>query len=276
MSTPNIQNESTWKYAGLGFARAVGGLLIEQPLFVCKIKAQKSPHLSCIDVIANTYHSKEGSKFYGGFLPSLKHNGLKEAGRWSFLKFSHDFWSLHFPGELAPKIAVAISIAAFETGLLPLNRLVTAKVNEGGYRSFYERRWKKDGIHSLYAGARLAFVNRLVTWTSFMTSDHVIKSQIRQLDPTQKHYYAGKIFSIFMTAFFMSVFGLPFDYAKLHIQMDKTNALGKMSIPEVMRTLGNRHGYRAMYAGAIFDLSHRVVHVGLCGPILNRIMPSKA
>lgn len=255
--------------------RCIAGFPFEHPLEVAKIKNQGLPFNTASQVIKCIYLQRGFKGFYDGALPNLGKRCFKESYRWPAVALFHSFWDYILPEKAklegaGTKLATAGCIAGIETFIvLPLERLVVSKVNEEGYINFFKRQFSKEGIPSLYHGVTAAFFRHLIVWSTFMITNHYVKREFKRLDPNQQHPIFGLIIANLVIAANLTILGLPMDFIKTQVQMNKE--LQKMRIHQVMMTLLKKNGIRGFYAGAIFTFLHTNIHALLAGTLLDRI-----
>lgn len=273
-----IKKNDSLDYALFGILRSFAGHLFEHPCDVHRARAQSLPHFTSYQVFQEIYKNKGFKGWMDGFIPNFKKRAIKEAARWPLVNTLFPIWKKRLDGELAPKLATGASVAAAETILLPLDRLMVAKVNEKGYRYFYENQIKHENLRtslsSLYRGANAVLCNRLFGWMAFLFSDSLVKHQLKKWDPDSKHPILGKMLFIGVTAGNLSLFALPFDFMKTRIQMDKSNHLKNLRLNNLIKTLYRAHGIKGFYSGAIFDMTHRSIHVFLTAALFEKITTS--
>lgn len=277
MSSQNTNNDSI-QYAFLGACRGIAGHFFEHPFDVHKVRAQKSPHLSSSMVISEIYRTRGLKGCLDGFVPNLKKRAIKETYRWSLIKPSNSFWQKRVGSGLPSDIATAFSVAGFETLLLPLDRLLVAKVNEEGYRVFYATHIKnaspQAAFSSLYRGWHVVLGNRIAAWGTFVTARHFSKKLVTRWDKDQRHPWLSKAFSTGLTAASLSLGALPFDFMKTRLQIDKSNTLQQMKLFTLVKTLYRQHGLKGFYSGMAFDMGHRYIHVFLTGALFDKVVSS--
>jgi hypothetical protein len=265
-------------FAFLGVLRCMVAFPVEQPLEVIKLKNQALPQLTSMQVIKSIYAENRLKGFFHGAIPNLAKRSIKEAYRWPAIAFFHSFWSSVLPDfarldGAGAKIATAITIAGGEACiLLPFERFLVTKVNENGYRAFYEKNFQKNGISSLYPGMFTAFLRQTVSLGVFMTLNHFVKREIHYMDPEQKHPIVGFVVGTAIIAGGLTLC-LPLDFTKTHIQMH--TEFQKMRVDQVARALLKKYGAAKGYAGKGPAFLHTLVHAFLGGALLDKITQPK-
>jgi Mitochondrial carrier protein len=268
-------DSDTLTWAALGAFRSVVAFPIEHTLEVCRAKNQYLPQQSSLKIISLIFKEKGVRGFIDGALPNLARRFFKETYRWPTIAYLHSLWSFHFPKHLkfdglGPQLATALCIAAIETfGVLPLERLFLAKVNEEGYIKFYKKRVKFEGISALYRGISITFLRHMNVWGVFMASNHYVKRELHRFDPNNQYPVMGPALANVVVAINLTLFGAPLDFMKVQIQLKP--AYQRLKISQTAGLFFKWYGIRGFYAGAPFSLFHTLVHAFLAGNILDKI-----
>lgn len=283
MNSTDNANSSANAYVFLAIARFAGGIPIEHPLKVCISKHQVMPFQSSHQVVQSIMAEKGFKGFYAGFWAGIGGRLGKNVCRWVGIKAFHDIWDSVFPSsdekrEAKIKIATAGSVAAMETLLTPITRLFNAAVNEGGYGALFkdkdnEKKPAMQVIRSLFSGSQAIFGKQMISWSVFISANHYSKHKIVELDPQNKHPILARIGANVFVAASLTLFGMPFDFLKTHIQLNPD--LQKMPIHKVMKTLLGKYKIRHLYAGTLFNFIYTNIHALLGGAILDKIMQPK-
>ncbi|MBJ7450139.1 MAG: hypothetical protein JHC93_07280, partial [Parachlamydiales bacterium] len=146
----------------LGALRGIAGFPLEHPFDVLKLRAHSSPLISTYSVAKNLFQEHNIKGLYLGGYTHFAKLVVKESFRWPVVALSMKFWKRLLPeyenNHIIPKLASSVTIALFKSSvLLPVERLMVARVNEEGYRAFFKNRFSKEGISSLYKGWSIYF-----------------------------------------------------------------------------------------------------------------------
>lgn len=265
-----------------GAVRCFIGFPLEHPLRIGIIANQLDPAQTSYVTVKKMLHERGLFGIYKGSLANLGKSGLKDAYRWQCLSIFHQFWARVIPkkasfGGLSEKIATGATLAATDTiVVLPLEALLAWKIKYGKYSDFFTKRIKGEGFLSVYSGASglsATFSRHMVMWSAFMTTNHLVKSKIKEIDPKNRFPLISKIFASVICAASITFFGLPVDFVRTQILVNAH--LQKMSITGVVKILWEAYGIRGFYAATGLQLAHSSVHAILGGGFLDRITQSR-
>lgn len=260
----------------LGILRSSVGFPLEHPLELMKITSQANPKLSSIGVIETIMKDRGIYGFSNTIMTNFPRRLMKEVVRWPMIGYTHEKLINGFPGMFTrdgtnSKFVTGICVAGFDSLFIsPIEQLMAYRIKEKEkYTNFFKDRFSKDGIPSLYRGAQVNFIRQGVIWTTLMTINNETKIRLDQIDTMKDHPYMRQGITSVLIASGLVSWGLPIDFVKTRIQMDKE--LQKMKVKSVIPILYRRHGLLGFYAGALPTFIHSVFHATLGGYILDKI-----
>ncbi len=267
-------SDASSNYISLGIIRGILGFPFEHPFEVTKLKNQAHPKASTWSILTSIFKQRGFKGFYDGTLSNLPRRVIKEAYRWPAIAYFHQFWNRSCSDRLRqngflPNIATAGCMAILEAGfILPFERILLARLNEGGYRVFFVR-LKGEGGALLYQGITIAFLRHITAWATLMITNLWIKREIKRIDPKHKHYLMGTLAANVIIAANLTLFCLPLDFIKVNIQMHKVYQSQRLSV--LIRELSYKYSWRGFYAGAIYVFLQKNVQALMGGAILDKM-----
>jgi len=257
-------------------ARSIAGFPVEHPLVVLRLRMQGSPLSSQLSVIFQ--HSSRKNLYSGGFA-SFGQRVVREAIRWPSIDVINRMWLKTLPPslpgrEVIKNAALGASVAGLESlVLLPIERLIVAKVNEEGYRSFYQKHFRKVGFRSLYSGLSVNIANNFLGWTTFTTMNYWMKFQVNRTSFSKKYPGLSQFAANAGIASTLMLASLPPNFVKTRIQMEPE--LQKMRLHKVVALLYQRYGVKGFYTGSACTFVQSLFYAYLAGGVMDRIIDSR-
>jgi hypothetical protein len=278
MTHPNTESQLSGLIF-LGALRSIAGFPFEHPLELMKIKAQADPKHTSWQIMNGIVKERGVFGFSDTILTNFPRRILREAIRWPVIGYTHEQLIRKFPEKFTregtnAKVVTGISVALFDSlVVLPLEQLMAYRVKERErYATFFEKRFKREGMSSLYRGVPVNLFRQGVVWTTVMTINNESKKRFDRIDKDKAHPYLRQGISSVLIALGLITWGLPVDFVKTQIQMDPD--LQQMKVSSVVRTLIRRYGFSGFYAGALPVFIHTVFHATLGGYILDEVFAS--
>ncbi len=255
----------------LGLVRATSLFPIEHFVDMTKTSAQKSPHLTSLQVITSIYKARGLSGFADGAMPNFPRRVARDTVRWPIVGYTYHVLTSNFPNTFPEKsttssIFSGIATASFDALVLgPLENLMAFRIKEGrNYSTFLTQ----NRITSLYQGALVNLFYRTTIWSIYMGMNSEIEKKFSVLNKKNLPPYAKEITSVVTVATTLVVVAMPLDFLKTRIQMD--TELQNKKITFVVQKLLKDHGFRRFYAGAPIAWSWNLVYVFIFQKIVQK------
>lgn len=275
--TQPIQNKQPINPIALGAMRALIGFPVEHPMDMIKIASQGAPNLSSWKVCSEIYKSRGFRGFTEGALANFPRRVLKDSVRWPVIQYTHNKLIQSFPSIFtkegtSSKVCAGLGVALFDSlVMLPFEQLMTYKIKENeSYSTFFQKRFSKDGICSLYRGVGVNLAYRCTVWGTLMTINNEVKKKFSVYDKNNEHPRLREVVSSVLVATVLVAGILPMDFVKTRIQMDTD--LQKMKVTAVVKTLVRRHGFSGFYAAAPLVWGYNVFYGLLFSRVLDEVL----
>ena len=208
--------------------------------------------------IYNTHGLRKG--FYAGFFPSAARGVLKQIYRWPLMLVLPKIYDTAYSDSLKKaypaisKISTGLTLAAIDTFIVcPFERLkvcLQTKQSDLSLKQYF-RQSEQGIIKSLFRGLNSLFYRQMISWVSFLYSDHKFKEIARKAKGTDKNQPLDNQ-TLLLTSVLVGIVNvlivMPFDMTKTLYQQHSEEFVNK-KFSETVRTVYKKAGLKAFYYG---------------------------
>jgi hypothetical protein len=238
--------------AAFAGARACTGLL-DQPLDVIETTQQAVPGKGLFATIRNIYKTHGIKRFYTGYLPNLVNSSVTACYRGPIICFFPKMLNRHIPEGsqakypwLSTVFTIPILVGLDTTVSTPLERIKNLQITGSTYRSMFHTVKSTPGTE-LFQGLQVIFVQKAVSWSSFLLLDDLGKSAIRRLSQSGEVTALPLLGSSFCVGTMMAVINTPFSFAV--VQAQKESPVTEKNALRIINGFIKKNGLASIFSG---------------------------
>lgn len=279
MNSENLSYSHLATSSFCGIIRAAIGMPIEYPLDCIKTNWQANPELKSTKQVVQLIYRQHGIYgFYNGWIPSTVQRTFEQAYRFPLVIAIPKFYKKHLPKNVQSyfsgidKGLTGITIATFETFVSPFERIkVWEATKEHRKLSFFSelKNKKSNKIFELYKGVRASYAKSLVSWTTFLLTDHWFKQFAKQYEGKKELNALSLAIVSLSVGIVCTMVVLPIDVVKTHMQM--VNPSEHVGILRNITYIIKKYGFRGIIVGWPIKMTTSTLQTALTVTTLEKV-----